>query len=153
MKQVPLTQGKVALVDDEDYDRVMQYSWHAYKQADKHVWYARTNTPRPNRRTLLLHRFIIDPAPTVLVDHKDFDGLNNQRDNLRAATRQESNMHRRWGLYTGVSRNGNGWQAVVTRDYKPVYLGTFPTAREAALAYDAMALKLHGEYAILNFEG
>jgi hypothetical protein len=149
MRQITLTHGKVTLVDDEDYDRLMQYNWFAYKHPDRRPWYAMANAGK----TVLMHRVILDPEPHLLVDHRDFDGLNNQRYNLRVATEQQSTAHRHMPTsrpYRGVYKHRSIWKARIGHSRKLLYIGSFPTACEAALAYDAMALKLYGEFAVLN---
>lgn len=154
---IPLTQGKVAHVDAVDYEWLMQWKWHA--QWDGKNWYAtRTSRVNGNRVCLRMHRLIMDvDDPSICVDHKDGDGLNNTRDNLRRATVQQNN-HNQHGRrdnktgYIGVAfhKDTEKFQASIAVDGKSRYIGLFATAREAAIARDAMAIKLHGEFAVLN---
>ncbi len=159
MKRIPLTQGKFALVDDEDFDKVSQHKWSARKTG--YVWYAMTNIPTRNtkrrQKLLLMHRFIIKTPTGMETDHKDRDGLNNQKSNLRWATsaqnsankkRQENNT----SGYRGVSwkTQNNKWQAAIQYCRKCLYIGLFDTKEEAAKAYNSKAKELHGEYARIN---
>lgn len=81
MKEIKLTKGKFALVDDKDYDLVNQYSWYAYKCG--HNWYA---ARRVLNKVVLMHRLILE-YPKQLIDHKDRNGLNNTKGNLRITTK------------------------------------------------------------------
>src|SRR5438105_2181935 len=99
MKAVPLhgkrAQGRVALVDDEDYDLVMQHNWWVQENTDpghRSASYARADVGKePYRRALFMHNLIAGPKP----DHIDGDGLNNQRSNLRPATALQNKMNTR----------------------------------------------------------
>lgn len=156
MKKIPLTQGKFALVDDADFDWLNQWKWCAHKT--KNTWYACRNAPRgpglPGRRgqLILMHRLLLPGAQ--LKDHRDGDGLNNQRHNLRQATYRQNggnaNLSKRnksgfRGVY--FSRDHNAWTSQVNRQH----LGYFSTVEEAARAYDKAAVELFGEFARLNF--
>ena len=93
-KKVPLSQGLFAYVDAEDYDRVMQYKWYASnaKRMDqKPLWYAqRTFYSKGKKKTVKLHRFILEPPDHLVVDHIDGNGLNNTRANLELVTFSEN---------------------------------------------------------------
>lgn len=156
MKEIPLTQGKVALIDDGDYELVSQYRWHARLDGSK--WYAaRAATPRGG--AMYMHRFLLSLTDRRMqADHINGDGLDNRRSNLRTASRAENNRNRRMfstntSGYKGVSRctDGSKWQSRITAHGMECYLGRFATPQEAALAYDAKARELHGEFARLNF--
>jgi hypothetical protein len=93
---------------------------------------------------------------TILVDHKDNNGLNNQKYNLRVCTQWQNlrNSTRRSNNtsgFKGVSRFRNKWISRIRTDEGRICLGTFNTPEEAAIAYDEAALKYHGEFANLNF--
>src|ERR1700745_3514525 len=102
MQEIPLTQGKVALVDDEDYELVAQYKWHAHVTWDK-KWYAKTHSGK-----LTMHKFLLNPPSDMEVDHVNGDGLDNRRQNLRIcnSTQNKGNMRKQDGrssIYKGVS--------------------------------------------------
>ena len=161
MKKIPLTQGKFALVDDEDYERLAWFPWHAFKSKTG-VWYARRNAGEPEtipRKTVLLHRAVLgfverDPD----VDHRDGDGLNNQKSNLRMATKggNTSNTKVRRDSKSGLkgvywSDKDKRWCATIRKDGRSAWLGGFYSAHEAAEAYDIAAIEIHGEFARTNF--
>lgn len=158
MKTVPLTQGYEALVDDEDYERVSHYRWRVLKNANRRYAIA---SPRINgvTKTLYLHRFIMDAGTDVFVDHKDGNGLDNQKHNLRFATPQQNSRNNPGrsitSKYKGVSwdKRRSRWKAQigVARGCKTMCCGRFDTEEQAARAADAAALAYHGDFARLNF--
>jgi hypothetical protein len=144
VKTIPLTRGKVALVDDEDYERLSKFKWFARKA--KHGWYA--------SRHVNMHHEIV-PAKTV--DHRDGDGLNNQRSNLRPATRQQNaSSRRKWSKLTsrfkGVSwaKDRRKWRAQIMVNRKTKMLGSFNSEIEAAQAYDEAARIYFRDFAVTN---
>lgn len=153
MKTIPLTQGKIALVDDEDYERVMSLGpWAAVNKDGQ--WYAYANR-RPG--TLKMHRVIMDPPADRDVDHEDRDGLNNVRSNLRVATRTQNNgnagvRNDNTSGFKGVVRdNSRGcWKAQIGVKGKARFIGRFADPAEAAMAYDVAALAYFGEFALTN---
>lgn len=153
MRTISLSQGKVALVSDEDYALVAAYQWHAFKIHRR--WYAATH--QIARKRTYLHRFIMQPDQGMEVDHINGDGLDNRRENLRVCTHRDNlrNMHRsipsRSG-YRGVGIAHSGrFTARCKYEGKMLYFGTFDTAEEAARVRDQEVIKLHGEFAYLNF--
>lgn len=154
MKQITLTQDKVALVDDADFEWLSRWKWRARKCGM--VWYACRNSPRPEHQTIYMHREIL--GDSWHIDHKDGDGLNNQRQNLRSASKQQNGQNS--GLrknntsgFKGVSHNRklNKWVAQIQVGERSIYLGVFATAEESALAYDKAAVEHCGDFARLNF--
>lgn len=155
MRVIELTQGRVAKVDDEDYSRLAMHSWyyHAAGYAARDVW------EDGERRTIYMHRAIMDPGPGQEVDHINGDGLDNRRENLRTCSHQENIAARsssgRPGSseYLGVSwSEATGkWRARIRHNYDEIHLGVFESEEEAARAYDRKALELRGEFATLNF--
>lgn len=150
-KEIPLTQGKVAIVDASDYDWLMQFKWHAQKKSDK--WYA--GRAQGRNISFLMHREILDAPQGWLVDHKDGNGLNNTRNNIRLCTYAQNNFntasYKGGSLYKGVHRFKRGWRAQIRKGGKQYSLGVYSTEEAAARAYDAAAKKMHGEFAYLNF--
>lgn len=151
MKTIPLTKGAVALVDDEDYDRLAQHKWyinHGYAVRHKTIF---TN----QRKRVYMHREIIDIKPGYECDHIDCNKINNQKSNLRQATHSENvaNQMPRVGTssrYKGVFRDGKKWRARIRINNKPISLGTFIYEIDAAKAYDEAAIKHFGKFARTN---
>jgi hypothetical protein len=154
VKQISLTRGMVALVDDEDFDFLSQFSWSAWKTPHHNTWYA---VARKEGRNVYMHRLLLDAPPGIEVDHRDGNGLNNQRKNLRYASRSEQMMNTqkmkgKSSKYKGVSwyKRYSKWMARVKKNGKYVFLGYFDDEEAAAQAYDVKARELFGEYARLN---
>lgn len=154
MKTIPLTQGKVALVDDADYEWLMQWTWYAWFSG--HRWYARRSNGHAGAKSYM-HRVILNAQVGSKVDHRDHNGLNNQRWNLRAGN-QSLNMANQLlssrntsgfkGVYWDASRNK--WVAQLAPKSGHVFIGRFLTAAEAASAYDLAALERWGQFAQTN---
>lgn len=158
MKEVSLTKGLVALVDDSDYERVMAAGpWQSSPR--KHTAYAQRAVRRNGKITSqLLHRFLLGITdPKILVDHGDRNGLNCQRWNMRAATRSENaaNAGKRKGFtsqYRGVYVRSSGrFHARIKVEGQQVYLGSYWHEKNAALAYDRAARFFYGPFASCNF--
>jgi len=158
MKTIPLTQGKAALVDDEDYEWLSQHKWCAVKCPTG--WYAMRGVHKDSKCTgVRMHREILKPPAGMETDHVDGDGLNNQRYNLRAATHAQNGRNRRkqkrkaTSQFKGVSRSWHeaGWTAQIVVKNQYIYLGYFGSEIEAAKEYDVAARKYFGEFANTNF--
>ena len=154
MKRIPLSQGKFALVDDEDFETVGQMRW--YTMRIHNVWYAASSQAVEGTR-VYLHRFLMDPPSDMEVDHINGDGLDNRRENLRVCLHRDNlrNVRRtvtsRSG-FRGVLKTRSGrWEARTKRLGRIIHIGTFDTPEEAARARDRKIIELHGEFAVLNF--
>ncbi len=154
-----LNKDKIAIVDEEDFEFLSHFRWHAKKPSNSNCWYAYSyQKTRP--KTISMHREILKHhgilKDKTSVDHIDGNGLNNQKSNLRLATasQQISNrgMHKNNKCgFKGVSTHGNKFRATICFNKHWIYLGAFETAIEAANAYDKKAFELFGEFAKLNF--
>jgi len=156
MKSISLTSGMVAVLDDKDYERLSGFTWHATRSYAGSTWYARRNVRRDDGvwTTVYMHREVSSYPSRTRVDHKDGDGLNNQRDNLRAATQVQNlrNARRRCDNtsgFKGVSYDTRKkrWRANIRYDHRQIHLGRFKTPEEAYAAYCAAAAKYFGEFA------
>jgi len=161
VKTIPLTRGQVALVDDQDYERLARFRWHY--QPGKKTGYAVRNVrvgPRKldKKIQIRMHKEILQVSAGQQVDHRDGDGLNNQRDNLRASTNQQNQHNARKhqngtaSRFKGVSRaqKRDAWVARIRINGRIKYLGYFKDERDAARAYDSAAVEHFGEFAKIN---
>jgi hypothetical protein len=144
MKEIHLTQGKIAFVDDGDYEQLNKFKWHANK--DRNTFYAARQLPlqtggKQRQRTQRMHRIILNPSQGFEIDHLDGNGLNNQKSNLRIVTTRENcqNKHtQKTSRYPGVCRVKTGrkrWQAYIDINRKRRPLGYFKTEEAAHQAY------------------
>jgi hypothetical protein len=165
MKEIPLTQGKVVLVDDEDFGRLSKHRWHAWRGRG-FIWYAVRNGQRVagKRSKVRMHREVLCCSGGMEVDHRNGNGLDNQKGNLRVATDTQNAQNRRKisrragkppaSPYKGVrSRAASKWEARIIVEGKALSLGRFSSEEDAARAYDAKARELFGKFAKLNMEG
>mgnify|MGYP006921403248 CR=1 FL=1 len=157
--EIELSRGFVTTVDDCDFEMLSRYRWSTAKRNGG--FYAATKS-NLGGRTAYMHRLLmgLDHGDKRRVDHKDGNGLNNRRENLRVCTHAENlrNQHRKQVTKSGFkgvwpSHNGKRkpWIAMFTKDYKRHYVGSFVTAEEAARAYDEAVKLAFGEFASLNF--
>jgi hypothetical protein len=143
---VPLSQGKHAVIDDEDGPLVLRFKWSTARH--KQTFYAHRNDWSTGKaKKVYLHRLIMD-FPDGPVDHIDGDGLNCRRANLRVASLslQSHNTRRAHSsAYRGVSRHSQGrWRAQITINKKYTYLGLFDNEEDAAAAYNTVAAVVYG---------
>lgn len=152
MKEIKLTQGQVALVDDEDYEYLNQWKWHYYLKKNHNTTYAYRNIKNNFNKwsTIDMHRFIINPKPHQFIDHIDHNGLNNCRSNLRICTLSENGLNRlpnKGKKYKGTTKLKNGKYQTY---FRTKYIGCFNSEKEAAKAYNIEAKRYNNEYCLLN---
>ncbi|MDM9629552.1 HNH endonuclease [Rhizobium sp. S152] len=164
MKTIKLSRGYIALVDDEDYERLSSYSWRAqpasHRPAAKIYAIRSVNyyqgDGRRSCKTVYMHKEILPSSKGLETDHKDGDGLNNQRNNLRVLTKKSNRQSRKSAAtsaspYLGVSVDKKGRiRAHIKPDGKTISLGSFQTQEDAARAYNAAAQKHYGDHVLLN---
>ncbi len=151
MIEIPLTKGKTTFVDDDDHELVSAFKWHAWNANGKY-WYAK------GMKGLLLHRLIMH-FPSGFVDHKNGNGLDNRKENLRLVSRAQNMMNSAVviGTFSGFKgvhyekHKKNPWRARIKVNGKFLSLGSFATSEAAAFAFDEAARQYQGEFASLNF--
>lgn len=151
MKRIPLTQGKFAVVDDEDFQSLNRFKWYAHCRRHTGNFYATRHGEQ--REMLLMHRVILGLRAGEECDHINHDSLDNRRSNLRKCTSQQNqwNRRRRRPGFKGVRKLRNKWGATIMVSGVRNWLGTFDNPESAARAYDAMAAKHFRQFAVLNF--
>lgn len=160
MKHLILTNGNHAIIDDEDYDRLVGFTWtqHPNGTIDTSILKPNRLSYQSNRHTYPSLASMVMQRPGVKFDHKDRNKLNNQKSNLREATVSQNNMNRPgWSScskFKGVDfmKRKHKWRARIQVDGKLEYIGLFELELDAAKAYDDKAKELHGEFAYLNFK-
>jgi len=161
MKKIPLTKGMSAMVDDADYEWLNQWKWNVNKAGRRHYAARRHGIKEGgNGEVITMHRVIMNNPAGMDIDHIDGDGLNNQRSNLRICTHAENVRNRKKPIvnnekyigvktYKGIFKTS--YRAIIGHNGKVYHLGMFPTAEDAAMAYDKKARELFGEFANTNF--
>jgi hypothetical protein len=156
-KEIILTQGKVAIVDDDDFEYLNQFNWQATKNGN--TFYARRNFTVSNNKQnkIYMHRLILKPEKNMVIDHLNGDGLDNRKCNLRICTHGENMRNSKIPInnksgYKGVSldKNINKFRCRLYVNGQNIHIGYFIDPFDAARAYNAAALKYHGEFAHLN---
>jgi hypothetical protein len=151
--RIPLASGGYALVDMEDAELVGQYRWRARKCA----WGTYAVAHIGGLTSVRMHRLILSVPAGVLVDHKNHNGLDNQKNNLRRCNESQNGGNARLNRantshYKGVTwdRFRNKWVAQIMINRKHIYLGRWSDPWKAAQAYNTAALATWGEYALIN---
>ncbi len=150
--------GFFAIIDAEDAELVMKFTWRYVRAKGHHTAYAFAKIKRDGKWVnVLLHRFLMGEPKGILIDHRNHDGLDCRRSNMRECTNQQNqyNQPKRNGTtsqYKGVHRQKGGvsWKVNLRINGKPTYFGSYATEREAALAYNVFAVENYGEFAYLN---
>jgi len=152
MKEIPLTQGFAALVDDEDWEQLARFKWQVLHGHYTH--YAQRMQNTPYKRVFRMHRELLRPPTGMTVDHINGNGLDNRRSNLRLASYSQNQQNKKSKIHSsqfkGVSwhKKKKKWEGRI-RLGRLRHLGYFASEMEAALAYDAAALESFGEFALL----
>jgi len=169
MKRIPLSQGKFALVDDEDYERLSKFKWCAYRKK-KYCRVGRNaylggGRKNPKRKTIYMARQIMNAPSHLQVDHINHNVLDNRRSNLRLCTNAQNTRNRKLlkncssvfkGVHWHISKYKNKeykgkWCARIGFNGQRIHIGYFESEIEAARAYDEAAKKLFGKFAYTNF--
>jgi hypothetical protein len=156
MKEIPLTQGKTALVDDADYGWLSEFKWRVGEGWN--TYYALTNIYLPDgrRTTRRMHRIILGVGNSDPIDHINHNGLDNRRSNLRLVTTSQNLMNGRIrrdntsgvrGVYFQKARKT--WVAQIKVRGRHFCLGSFKDKNDAINAYRVAQLHHHGEFANL----
>jgi len=155
--EVELSNGFIMQIDEQDVWVLSLGNWYATRYKD--TSYVRVHEPGSGRtgKKLYLHRVLMQAPKELTVDHKNGDGLDNRRENLRLCTSTQNKYNSKMRShntsgYKGVCKGyGSKWTASMSCGGRRLYLGTFETGEQAAKAYDAKARELFGEFALLNF--
>lgn len=156
-KEIKLTKGQFAIVDDEDFDYLNQFCWVAI-EVRRNCYQAYSNIKKNGKRiAILMHRIIMSAPCGMEVDHINRNSLDNRRSNLRLATRAENSRNRKPHSNNKLGLKGvifckktNAFRARITFNKETFQIGYFDSAEAAALAYNQKAKELHGEFAYLN---
>lgn len=151
MKEIICKKGEKVIVSDCDYPLLSQFKWTVVNE--KGYLYA-----KPRMSGAKMHRIIMGTSfdPKIFIDHKDGNGLNNQRSNLRTCTNMENVQNQRKRKnnttgYKGVYKNMRGkYEVRCTSNGKTKYGGCYTSAMEAASVYDKLSIEMHGEFSRPN---
>ena len=154
MKKIPLTTDKFALVDSVDYNRLSQFKWHLHSVRDSYYYAVRYICQKGKTQAVLMHREILNPPDYMQIDHRNRDGLDNRKTNLRVCTHAENMQNRSLaknnksgfkGVY--LEKHAKKWRARIGVNKKEISLGSFDTPTEASMAYIIASIKYHGDFA------
>lgn len=164
MKLIPLTQGKYAQVDDEDFEYLNQWKWFYNRTGKTDNGYAERSSRKS--ASIRMHRLVMKlDDKNLFIDHINHNGLDNQKHNLRIVTSAQNQFNKNpnkdaaskyKGVYKEIRQNRNSikiyeyWRAKIEFNYKVYHIGYFKNETDAAKAYNDKAIELFGEYACLN---
>jgi hypothetical protein len=158
-RRIDLGEGRHTILDPPDFYRLNNFRWYAEGEGELIYALRTVISAREKSRTVRMHRLIMNAPANRLVDHRNGDGLDNRRENLRLATPTQNMQNRRKtrrktsSRFVGptfVKRRGD-WSSRLSYKGKRIWLGYFDSEVEAAKAYDKAARKYHKEFARLNF--
>lgn len=156
MKHIPLTKGRFAIVDDEDFEYLNQFKWHVSHNYAKHRLPVNKESGEKYGKFLSMHRVVNKTPEGMDTDHINGNGLDNRKENLRAVTTSQNLMNKNIGkrgvyCYKNADRKKR-WNARIKVNRKIISLGYYATAEEAYDAYDKAVPIYHGEYGRMNSE-
>ena len=153
MKTIELTKGKYVLVDDEDYDYLNQWDWYAYPHGRTFYAVREIIAKTGIKSKLRMHRVIVNAKNGEICDHRDGNGLNNQRANLRKCSHQQNTWNSRTRINNTSGQRGvrwdkdkMKWRSVIGYKNKKIHLGYFDSQQQASDIYNRRARDLFGEY-------
>jgi len=155
MKKIELSQGKYALVDNEDFNMLDKHKWYANKNGNTFYAVRESKKVEGKKMKIYMHRIIAKTLNNMETDHIDRDGLNNQRKNLRVCSHSENLINRTMlksntSGYRGISwsKLSKKWRAVISINKRYINLGSFVKIEEAYNAYCEASLKYHRDFSI-----
>jgi hypothetical protein len=156
--RIKLTRGKYAIVDAKNFLKLYTFKWYA-KESFETFYAVRSFFENGKKRHIFMHRQIMNPPKDKCIDHRNQNGLDNRRTNLREASKAQNNYNREkiaglgTSIYKGVMwhKHRKKWYAAISVNGQKIFLGYFDSEIEAAKAYDQAAILYHGEFASLNF--
>ncbi|NQT03512.1 MAG: HNH endonuclease [Planctomycetes bacterium] len=162
-RRIPLTRGKYSIVDPKHFERLNKHKWYASEGSSGTFYAARCAWDPVNKkkRTIKMHREILNPPHPLVVDHINHNGLDNRQANLRPATKSQNTINKPYKKKKGAHSKYHGvtwqksikkWQAQIRAKGLHRVIGYFDDEIAAAKAYDQAARKYHREFAVLNFK-
>ncbi len=154
-REIPISQGKVALVSEHRYEYLSQFTWYAFLSKSKGTskWYAtRAERVDEKQRTVMMHREILGLGFGDMrhSDHVNGDGLDNRDENIRIASVSQNMINRNGGEHRGIRKQGPRWAVRIKVQRKEVHIGIFDTEHDAQIAYAVAAKLLHGDFRHLS---